>query len=187
MRQFVVYDLEYTSWDGAQARNWSGPGECREIVQIGAIRLDQDFCEIDSLDILVRPRRNPVLSSYFVALTGIAQSRVNQYGIDAESALDRLLEFSSDDLWLLSNGIDAEVLAENCTLLGRRNPFVGRTRDVHGLLLSASGRTHLTSAELPDIFGLPSAGRGHTALADARNVAATLRLITTQSNSKAFL
>jgi len=184
---FVVYDLEYTSWDGAQARNWSGPGEHREIVQIGAVRLDHNFRELDSLDILVKPSRNPMVSGYFIALTGITQSRLNQHGVDPSRALDAFLEFAGTDLWLLSNGADASVLAENYSLLGLTDPFVGRTRDVHDLLLSASGRTHLTSAELPEIFGLPSAGRGHTALADARNVAAALRLMAAQSSSKAFL
>lgn len=187
MNSFIVYDLEYTSWEGALARNWSGPGEHREIVQIGAVRLDPDFREVDSLDILVKPNRNPLVSGYFIALTGITQGRIDQHGVDAATALDAFLEFAGADLWLLSNGADALVLAENYSLLGLTDPFVGRTRDVHDLLLSASGRARLTSAELPEIFGLPSAGRGHTALADARNVAAALRLIATQSSSKAFL
>ncbi|AVM75640.1 3'-5' exonuclease [Magnetospirillum gryphiswaldense] len=189
MRPVVIYDLEYTSWAGAQARNWSGAGEYREIVQIGAVRLDQDFRELDCLDILVRPRRNPRLSDYFTQLTGISQAMLNESAVEAEGALQRLLDFAAPDLSLLSNGADGTVLAENCALLDCDDLFAGRTGDVHALLLTASGRVRLTSAELPEIFGLPSAGRGHTALADARNVAAALRLIAgrDQSSSKAFL
>jgi hypothetical protein len=36
---FVVADLEYTAWEGALARGWSAPGDFREIVQIGAVRV----------------------------------------------------------------------------------------------------------------------------------------------------
>ena len=34
----VLLDTEYTTWEGAQDRNWSGLNEHREIVQIGAIK-----------------------------------------------------------------------------------------------------------------------------------------------------
>ena len=70
---FVAVDLKYTSWEGSLERGWSRPHEHREVVQIGAVRLDagNGFAEVDALDVLVRPQRNPVLSEYFVALTGI--------------------------------------------------------------------------------------------------------------------
>ena len=35
----AVFDLECTSWEGAQARNWSGPGGEPEVVDIGAMSL----------------------------------------------------------------------------------------------------------------------------------------------------
>ncbi len=37
----VVYDLEYTAWEGSLERNWSGPNEDPEIVQIGAVKIRQ--------------------------------------------------------------------------------------------------------------------------------------------------
>ena len=39
---FVIMDLEWTSWEGAKKRQWSGPGEEMEIVQIGALKLRDD-------------------------------------------------------------------------------------------------------------------------------------------------
>jgi hypothetical protein len=39
LNAFVFYDTEYTSWEGAMARNWSGPNEHRELVQLSAIRV----------------------------------------------------------------------------------------------------------------------------------------------------
>lgn len=188
MRNFVVYDLEYTSWEGARARKWSGPGEHREIVQIGAVLLDSSFNELKSLEILVRPRINPKLSDYFIALTGITQQRVDAQAVDALTAIAMLEGFSHRDLPMLANGGDAGVLAENCVLLGIDNPFRDRAIDISGELLAACGLVEAFSCDLPRIFGLgESAGQAHTALADARNVAAALAFIRSQSSSKAFL
>lgn len=187
MPGFVVYDLEYTSWEGARERRWSGPDEYREIVQIGAVCLDEGFCEVAALEILVKPRRNPRLSDYFTQLTGITQARLEAEGIDADLALDRFLNFIGSHLPLVSNGQDMQVLTENCNLLGRLDPFAGRGVDVNPYLLAASGRDEAFSCDLPVIFGLPPVGgAAHTALADARCVAAALAKVS-QSNSKAFL
>lgn len=185
MNGWIVYDLEFTSWEGAQARDWSGPNEFREIVQIGAVLVDEKLQELDYLDLLVWPLRNPILSTYFTELTGISQAHLEQSAVDPAFALDRLNRFSKG-LPLLANGMDGEILGENCHFLGIDNPFLGRTRNMHSILVSASGCKGVTSGDLPEVFGLPSAGRGHNALADARNVAAALAKVY-QSNSKAFL
>jgi len=68
----IIFDLEFTTWAGAQDRDWSHPGEFREIVQIGALRVDAASLEIvGEFDRLVRPRRNPLLSEFFQELNGI--------------------------------------------------------------------------------------------------------------------
>ncbi|MBS28057.1 MAG: hypothetical protein CL566_03910 [Alphaproteobacteria bacterium] len=36
----VIVDFEYTSWDGARERGWPGPDEFKEVVPIGAVRVD---------------------------------------------------------------------------------------------------------------------------------------------------
>ena len=36
---FVLYDTEYTSWEGSLQRGWSRPDEHRELVQLSAIRV----------------------------------------------------------------------------------------------------------------------------------------------------
>ena len=69
----IIADLEYTSWEGALESGWSAPGQFREIVQIGAVRVDagDGFVEMAHFSMLVRPTINPELSDYFVTLTGI--------------------------------------------------------------------------------------------------------------------
>ena len=59
----IVMDLEWTAWEGARQRTWSGPGEEMEVVQIGAVRLADTpgLEELGAFEILVRPRINPTL------------------------------------------------------------------------------------------------------------------------------
>ena len=73
----TIFDLEFTAWEGSLARQWLGPGEFKEVVQIGAVRLNLHSLELeDSFDCLVRPRVNSVLSDYVENLTGISNRRL---------------------------------------------------------------------------------------------------------------
>lgn len=166
----VVYDLEYTTWEGARERRWSGPGEHREVVQIGAVRLD-DGAE---LSLLVKPRLNPTLSAYFVSLTGVTQDQVDDHGLPFAEALDRLAGFAAEAR-LAANGGDEGVLRENCALAGRDFPFEGRCHDLAPLLMKAIGaQEHIYSCEMAATFGLNADQRAHDALGDARQVAQVL-------------
>src|ERR1700744_5659663 len=79
----TVFDLEFTAWECSMASHWLRPGEFKEVVQIGALKLDAgDFTVLDQLDILVRPRINPRLSPYFEELTGITDSQVQSRGVE---------------------------------------------------------------------------------------------------------
>ena len=35
----TVFDLEYTAWECSMARHWLAPGEFKEVVQIGAVKV----------------------------------------------------------------------------------------------------------------------------------------------------
>ncbi|MFT5182461.1 MAG: inhibitor of KinA sporulation pathway (predicted exonuclease) [Alphaproteobacteria bacterium] len=169
--------MEYTSWEGALARGWSGPDEHREVVQIGAVRLDagDGFRETDELDVLVRPLRNPELSGYFVALTAITNDRLAADGTDLTAALDALAVFA-DGAPLHSNGDDCAVVLENCALIDIDNPVPQASWfDIAPALQGLLGRAGVGSAEIPALLGLPAPGPAHDALADARAIAAGLR------------
>ena len=173
----IIVDLEYTAWPGSLERSWSRADEHREVVQIGAVRLDagDGFTELAALNILVRPQRNPVLSDYFVALTGITNQRLAAEGTELATALDALAEFA-DGAPLHSNGPDGLVIIENCALIGIDNPLPQENwRDIAPALERLLDRARVGSAEIPALLGLPAPGPAHDALADARAIAAGLR------------
>lgn len=177
-RSIVVFDLEFTAWEGSQQRGWSGPGEHREIVQIGAVRVGLDgFAECGQFERVVRPRINPRLSEYFVTLTGITQRRVDAEGLLFAEALAAFTAFAETADAIVSNGDDHAVLLENIRLSGGGlalpdRPFLNVSRFLaHG----AGVNGHITSADLSGHFAAVEQARSHDALADARTVAAALR------------
>lgn len=171
----VIADLEYTSWEGALESGWSAPGQLREIVQIGAVRVDagNGFAELANFSMLVRPMINPELSAYFVDLTGITSADVAQAGVELVDALSAFATFSGTDV-ILSHGRDDLVIGEDCALKNLDNPFAEADwRDINPPLRVITGE-RLMSSELPAHFGVGAAGPAHDALADARALAKVL-------------
>jgi len=81
MNEIVIYDLEYTTWQGALERDWSKENEFREITWIAAITVDVDTLqETDTFDCIIKPTINPKLSEYFIDLTGLTQQRADKEG-----------------------------------------------------------------------------------------------------------
>lgn len=185
----VVFDMEWTSWPGSQARDWSGPGEHPEIIQIGAVRLDADLRETASLDRLVKPKVNPLLSDFIIGLTGITQDRVDRDGIDVAEALSEFATFASGARAVLTNGRDHEIIARNVALHGIANPMAGATfASVSAHFRHAAGRsTHVVSSTLPEVFGFELSGRAHDGLADARAIAEALRRTTSRGGISALI
>lgn len=118
----VVYDTEFTTWDGALARGWSGEGEHRELVQIAAQKIDLvHHVVLDSFERLVIPRVNRQLSPCFTNLTGITQAQIEADGMDFADVYTDFLAWAKDaPLFSYSKRIpdytDADVLQENITL-----------------------------------------------------------------------
>lgn len=175
VRSFVVFDLEMTAWEGSLARDWSGPGEFPEIVQIGAVRIGTtpSWREEGNFDVLVRPTFCPVLSGYFTSLTGIGQADVDAAGIPFADALQRFGEFVGH-MPALAFGRDGEFLDRNCKRYDLTSPLAV-VANVRADLCARFGLSLLMSSELPDALGFEASGRGHDALADARAVANAIR------------
>ena len=175
----VVFDLEFTAWEGSMANRWSRPGEFTELVQIGALKVDaQTFAVEAELDLLVKPRLNPVLSEYFVQLTGIANDQLAARGVDFAAAYCEFLAFANSGV-TLAFGTDNLVFEDNIRLYGLDGfasppPFVNLRPwfNANGV---ATARLH--SCDIGPVLGVPFEGRRHNALADAKSLAAAIRAL----------
>lgn len=168
----VIFDLEFTAWEGSMQSRWTRPGEHKEVVQIGAVKLDAErLTVLDEFEMLVQPRVNPVLSDYLVALTAITNERLKERGVDFITALRAFLDFAGDaPVWAF--GRDDLVLADNLKLYG----WGAMTLPVYhnavpwltaqGLDLAGKNANHVAEAA-----GTTFDGHRHDALADAHGVA----------------
>ena len=185
----VFYDLEYTSWKGYRESGWDLPGKYMEIVQIGAVRVDltDNWLEMDAFSIFVKPVRNPLLSDYFIDLTGITQNQISEQGRDFPEALASFMEYlSHDDAQMASHGPDHEVVALNCQLNGIPVPErLEGAINIRPWVMSKINlaETKYTSGELPQVLGLAHDGKAHDALGDARAVAAVYQHLNEQGIS----
>lgn len=169
----VVFDLEFTAWEGSMARDWSAPGELKEVVQIGAVKLDGDALKIvDTFDMLVRPRVNPVLSNYLVDLIGVSNAKMDAYAVDFAIAYRAFLDFVSDaPIWAF--GRDDLIFESNLRLYGleRAMPVPPYTNVIpwfaeQGVMLAGK-----RACDVGPAMGIPFDGHKHNALADAHSVA----------------
>ena len=173
--RIAIIDLEYTAWDGSAARGWREDWEWREIVQIGCAEVDagQNFAVLDTIEIMVRPQRNPVLSDYFTALTGISQQAVDRDGVSYAEAVTSLCAFGAADR-MIFNGTDGEVLRENCRFHELEMPWREETMfNFRPLLTKTLGydSDQLVSSDLPGLAGITVEGREHSALHDCMAIA----------------
>lgn len=160
-------------------RNWNGPNEYTEIVQIGSILVDTEtFEEKEHLVLYVKPIKNPKLSDYFISLTGTTQAKVDKYGVSLEVALNKLSQFAGDrDFY--SFGGDENVIQANCDLINIPFPF--STTRFHNICntfeyFGISTRNYMSST-IVQAFGEKLKRVSHDGLNDARSILDGLRLL----------
>ena len=187
MRTAVVFDLEFTAWEGSMAHHWLRPGEFREVVQIGAVRLDAGSLEeVATFDAFIRPRINPVLSEYFERLTGITNADVKREGRDFAAAFAAFLAFSEGAAWF-AFGRDDLVLRDNCRLYGLGSPPFPEFYDARPWFRANGVDTRgLHSCNIGPKLGVPLNGRKHNALTDARSVAAGMKVLVARGAKSLF-
>jgi inhibitor of KinA sporulation pathway (predicted exonuclease) len=189
MRSVILYDLEYTAWEGSMAAGWLHPGEFREVVQIGAVKLDAEtLVPIAEFEVLVRPCINRELSAYFADLTGITNAMLAARGLDFAEAYARFVVFAGSGP-IVSFGRDDRVLIHNLALYGIQNarPLpehrnIAPWLNAHGVVTRG-----LHACDIARACGAQFQGRAHDALEDARSLAAGARALIGRGAHNMFL
>lgn len=172
---FVIYDTEYTSWKGCNENGWQPP-QHMEVIQIAAIKIDENFNELGRFDIFVKPTLNPILSDYITNLTGITQKQVDEEGLEYFTALNAFKEFIGNAK-CYSYGSDDKVMMKNANLLQKDKwPFEYEMYNIIPLYQKAGIDTSkYNSGALYKSVGLDLSGHEHNALFDVISLIETAK------------
>jgi DNA polymerase III epsilon subunit-like protein len=190
MTDIVLFDLEFTTWEGTWQRGWTGENEHREVVQIGALKIDWPSGKIlTEMNQLVKPTVNPQLSDYFQQLTHITQAQVNAKGIAYADALQRFLDLCGS-LPTGSYGNDNHVFVENSLLLNLRvDPLDGISFiNIRPMIEKADPACRVNSGRLWQHFNLPKPAEAdeHDAIFDCYSIRAALLHLHAQGHTLPF-
>jgi inhibitor of KinA sporulation pathway (predicted exonuclease) len=184
----VIFDLEFTAWDGSMRHRWLRPGEFREVVQIGAVKVDAATLAVrETFETLVKPRINPVPSPYLEKLTGIAAADIATRGRDYASAYDDFLAFVGDGA-SAAYGRDDLIFEENARLYGLAHRPLAPFHDL-SLWFRTSGfdTRGLHSCDIGPALGVPLDGHAHTGLADSLSLAAGMKVLIARGAQSPFV
>lgn len=185
MKDIIIFDTEYTAWEGSQARKWSEDWEHREIVQISAIKINpQSFEKIgNSFNLLIKPRINPVLSEYFIKLTSITNEDINTKGVDFLEAINSFRRFS-DNAILYSFANDCHVLNENIELYKLQDSVsVFSGEDIRAWALNQGiNAKKFTSGGFAEAVGAPFKTTAHYALNDVLSIYEAVKFLVHEKN-----
>ena len=166
-KTYIIFDLEATCWTQADQANHTS-----EIIEIGAIKVDQDLHILDRFQMFVKPVLHPVLSEYCKELTHITQFDVDQ----APDLLQALLAFqhfcgysgeSDDPVVLISWGAyDRSMLVSESARAELHIPFWHlNLKALYSHLRRVNKQYSLEKALTQ--FGISRPGTAHRALADS--------------------
>lgn len=178
--EIVLMDTEQTCWEGSWERRQAGAPldtDLREVIQIGAVTVDAgDFRVLSQFEHVVRPRVNPVLTEFCVALTGVTQGRIDAEGTSYEEGLKAFLDYVGGRPVVVYNA-DEDVLRENVAINGLSAEIPTFRRLKGDLERCGVDMTHVNSGKIAKRLGSAATYREHDALADVVSMADGLAIL----------
>ncbi|MDI6778425.1 MAG: 3'-5' exonuclease [Patescibacteria group bacterium] len=95
--EYIIFDLEATCWEKKNNR-------IKEVIEIGAVRLNNELKIIDAFSKFVRPTKIPVLSDFCKELTHISQQDIESAPMFGEA-------MRNFEEWIFSSGKKVMVLS----------------------------------------------------------------------------
>ncbi len=180
--EFIILDNE---WNTTYRKI---NGKCfNELIEIGAVKLDEQLNEISRFSVLIRSTFTKKLSSRFQRLTNITTDEMKENGMSFLEAVELYSEWAGKDAVTLTwSNSDLYVLLENFRLrFGIDNiPFIGKYVDLQKyaqseMILKGSKITsQISVANAAIMLGIPIDGIGlHRALDDSLLCAEIMRKV----------
>lgn len=172
--KYILLDLEWNSAYSSAHKKF-----INEIIEIGAVKLDENLRETDSFRQTIRSGLTRTLSGRFKRLTNITNEEMRA-GCTLAEGLARYSQWvGPDDITMTWSNTDLYVLLENCRLFTawERPDCVGRYVDIQRFVqeemnrrgLIADAKQQISLARAAELFGIDLAGLDlHRAETDSR-------------------
>ncbi|MEM8858172.1 MAG: 3'-5' exonuclease [Chloroflexota bacterium] len=178
MKYLIVVDIEATCWKG-----WEHAEEM-ETIEIGAVKLNQNFEDAGQFTTFVKPVIHPQLSDFCVNFTSIQQADVDQADL-FPAAFDKFLAWIGEDayLWFSWSSYDAKRLHDDLVYHSQPIPkFFDNHHDLKKLYAQKEGlKERVGMRRALKNLKIDYSGRQHRALDDALNTAHILRYVLKQN------
>ena len=177
--QYIVVDFEFNQAFAFPERNSEPEPRCpAEVIQIGAVRLDEEFNEVDSFNVYVRPQVYRRMHPFVTKITGITSAKFRgAAGFGAAYA--SFVRWIGDEKATLCTwgGDDVKELYRNMMYHKVNHRLMTRkyinVQQLAGAQLQFTGSIGLKTAV--EQFGLEIEDKFHDAQNDARYTAEVLR------------
>lgn len=170
MNNIVIFDLEATCWHESENidRNES------EIIEIGAVKVNNDFDVIDSFQTFIRPVEHPKLSKYCTDLTSIRQEDVDSAQV-LQDAMLRFERWSGENPLFMSWGdYDRNQVTKECErkhYKGQIVKLVQNHKNIKWIISRQENVSHLGLGKAMKRFHMTFEGTHHRGIDDVRNIA----------------
>ncbi len=170
---YIIFDMEWNqpadeSVTLRQPVNLTG-----EVIEIGAVKLDDDFQLVDELKLYIRPRYYQKLHRKIASLTHIREKDLLEKGLPFPEAFRAFQAFCGEDCTYMTwSTTDLPMLVDNMLLYGidaRELPLFCDLQRVFGREIMRQERRH-SLEEAMEVLGI-TGGTAHDALNDAKNTA----------------
>jgi inhibitor of KinA sporulation pathway (predicted exonuclease) len=171
----IVLDLEATC-----SRDETVPKKAMEIIEIGAVVVDETLCAFDSYQAFVRPVRHPTLTDFCRRLTTITQAEVDGAATLTEvtPSFRRWIESTGARLWASWGMFDRLLFAREFAYRGISSPLPATHINLRACFEEVVSPGPVDFQTALSKAGLSFQGQQHRGIDDARNTARLLPVIT---------
>lgn len=174
---YIIFDLEATCWEG------SSKGRLNEIIEIGAVKLDENLNEVDCFQCFVKPTQNPELSEFCTKLTSITQKDIENapYFDEAMLQFEDWITKNTDEVKLLSWGkYDKNQITTEANAKGYNGRILQLLNNHHSLKHEFAAFRQIKLCGMSGalwMLGIELKGTHHRGIDDAKNIAEIFKAV----------
>jgi inhibitor of KinA sporulation pathway (predicted exonuclease) len=175
MKNYIILDIESTCWD---KYDYNNSHNVSEIIEIGAVKLNENLEMIGEFDEFIKPQIHPILSDFCTNLTSINQEQIDS----AQGFYDVMDKFV---MWVFKNSGDIKFGSWGFYDKKKILNECEHKRLKSSIFMSSFAKNHISiKHQFADIHNMPPCGMGealnmlnipltgthHRGIDDAKNI-----------------